>query len=144
MKRLRIDQRMSRSPNTPITPNTRPPNIALTESGLPHQCGTRSARPLDFGCRRQPVRQLTNDWALDTEPRWSPDGRTLYFSSDRTGITTSLPSVGNGTLDQVTNVRTEPLPPASIMPKIPYSLPSITTGDTVLLKCHSIGTNGLK
>ena len=33
-----------------------------------------------------PVRQLTNDMALDTEPRWSADGRTLYFTSDRTGV----------------------------------------------------------
>jgi TolB protein len=29
--------------------------------------------------------QLTQHWAIDTEPTWAPDGRTLYFTSDRGG-----------------------------------------------------------
>ncbi len=33
-----------------------------------------------------PVRRVTADEALDIDPTWSADGRTLYFSSDRTGI----------------------------------------------------------
>jgi hypothetical protein len=33
-----------------------------------------------------PVRRLTADLAADIDPRWSADGRTLYFSSDRTGV----------------------------------------------------------
>jgi Tol biopolymer transport system component len=31
------------------------------------------------------VRQLTNDFARDRAPRWSPDGRHIFFYSDRTG-----------------------------------------------------------
>jgi hypothetical protein len=34
----------------------------------------------------EPLRQLTADVAIDTEPAWSADGRWLYFSSDRSGI----------------------------------------------------------
>jgi TolB protein len=30
-------------------------------------------------------RQLTNHWAIDTEPAWSPDSKTVYFTSDRGG-----------------------------------------------------------
>jgi TolB protein len=33
----------------------------------------------------QVLRQLTTDAAIDTEASWSPDGRTLYFNSDRSG-----------------------------------------------------------
>ena len=32
------------------------------------------------------VRRITHDRALDTGPTWSPDGKRLYFSSDRSGI----------------------------------------------------------
>jgi TolB protein len=31
------------------------------------------------------LRQLTTDDAIDTEPEWSPDGRSIYFNSDRAG-----------------------------------------------------------
>lgn len=34
----------------------------------------------------EPYRRLTVDAASDIDPAWSPDGRTLYFSSDRTGV----------------------------------------------------------
>ncbi|HLF12152.1 MAG TPA: Tol-Pal system beta propeller repeat protein TolB [Gammaproteobacteria bacterium] len=33
----------------------------------------------------QVLRQLTNDAAIDTEAVWSPDGQTIYFTSDRAG-----------------------------------------------------------
>jgi TolB protein len=31
----------------------------------------------------QSLTRITNDPAVDTEPAWSPDGQTLYFTSDR-------------------------------------------------------------
>ncbi|MCU0683307.1 MAG: BamA/TamA family outer membrane protein [Polyangiaceae bacterium] len=56
--------------------------------------------------------EVTHDRALDVQPVWSPDGKTLYFSSDRTGIFNlyayDLPT---GALWQVTNVRTGALMP---------------------------------
>ncbi len=33
-----------------------------------------------------PWRRLTWDSALDVQPAWSPDGSTLYFASDRSGV----------------------------------------------------------
>ncbi len=40
--------------------------------------------------------RVTNDVFSDEEPRWAPDNKTIYFSSDRKGIlTTSDDSLGN-------------------------------------------------
>lgn len=51
------------------------------------------------------VTEITRDRAQDTGPEWSPDGQTLYFSSDRTGIANIYAyDVTHGTLRQVTNV----------------------------------------
>ena len=33
----------------------------------------------------QALTRITDDPAIDTEPFWSPDGRQLYFTSDRAG-----------------------------------------------------------
>ena len=33
----------------------------------------------------QELKRLTDDPAIDTEPSWAPDGRSLYFTSDRAG-----------------------------------------------------------
>ena len=33
----------------------------------------------------QELTRITDDPAIDTEPEWAPDGRTLYFTSDRAG-----------------------------------------------------------
>ncbi len=51
------------------------------------------------------ITAVTHDRALDTGPCWSSDGRTLYFSSDRTGIANIYAfSMTSGRLHQVTNV----------------------------------------
>jgi Tol biopolymer transport system component len=39
-----------------------------------------------FDTTTQKVRRLTHDRALDTNPHWSPNGRWIYFASDRTEI----------------------------------------------------------
>jgi len=59
------------------------------------------------------VRRLMKDRALDLTPTWSADGRTLYFSSDRTGIYNIYAmDVASGRLGQVTNVVAGALQPA--------------------------------
>src|SRR5690606_24080208 len=53
------------------------------------------------------VEQVTHDRALDQQPTFSPDGRFLFFTSDRTGIANIYALVrATGALYQVTNVRT--------------------------------------
>jgi len=49
--------------------------------------------------------RLMRDRALDTGPVWSPDGHSLYFSSDRTGIANLyVYDMRSGTTRQITNV----------------------------------------
>jgi Tol biopolymer transport system component len=51
------------------------------------------------------VREVTHDRAVDCGPAWSPDGRYLYFSSDRTGVFNVYAyEMATHTLSQVTNV----------------------------------------
>jgi len=48
---------------------------------------------------------VTHDRAIDQQPSWSPDGHTLFFTSDRTGIANVYAySLISGELAQVTNV----------------------------------------
>ncbi|HET8761635.1 MAG TPA: BamA/TamA family outer membrane protein, partial [Nitrospiria bacterium] len=48
---------------------------------------------------------VTHDRALDLTPNWSRDGRTLYFTSDRTGVYNVFAySLADGSLTQATNV----------------------------------------
>lgn len=56
---------------------------------------------------------ITHDRALDQQPAWSPDGHTLFFTSDRTGIANVYAySMVTGELRQVTNVVTGAYMPA--------------------------------
>ncbi len=53
------------------------------------------------------VLEITNDRATDRQPSWSPDGRTLYFSSDRSSVPNIYAfEIELGELRQVTRVRT--------------------------------------
>jgi TolB protein len=54
--------------------------LALTLSG---EQGNLDIFTLDLAT--QVLRQLTTDAAIDTEAAWSPDGRAIYFNSDRAG-----------------------------------------------------------
>ncbi|TNE92041.1 MAG: hypothetical protein EP330_03560 [Deltaproteobacteria bacterium] len=61
----------------------------------------------------KPLRRLTADQAPDRQPRWSADGRWLYFSSDRSGIPNIYAiEMATERLFQVTNVRTGALHPS--------------------------------
>ncbi len=60
-----------------------------------------------------PLRRLTADVATDRDPAWTPDGRYLLFSSDRTGIPNIFAiDAHTERLYQVTNVRTGAARPA--------------------------------
>ncbi|HVK87667.1 MAG TPA: DPP IV N-terminal domain-containing protein [Kofleriaceae bacterium] len=51
------------------------------------------------------IEEITRDRAIDMAPRWSPDGKTLYFDSDRTGISNLYAwDLEQRRLWQVTNV----------------------------------------
>ncbi len=51
--------------------------------------------------------ELWHDRAIDLQPTWSPDGKWLYFASDRTGISNIYAyELASGDLFQVTNVLT--------------------------------------
>jgi hypothetical protein len=68
---------------------------------------------LDAAGRLQ--RMVTDDHAIDGTPSWSPDGRYLVFSSDRTGIpnlyAAELVADGSTVLHQITNVLTGAVQP---------------------------------
>jgi TolB protein len=54
--------------------------LALT---LSRDAGNLDVHTLDLST--QVLRQLTTDDAIDTEATWAPDGRSIYFMSDRAG-----------------------------------------------------------
>jgi hypothetical protein len=57
--------------------------------------------------------EVTHDRSIDQQPVWSPDGKTLYFVSDRTGIANVYAyDVASRSLAQVTNVLTGAYMPA--------------------------------
>ncbi len=65
--------------------------------------GYRDVRVVDVESGE--IREITHDRALDTGPVFSPDGKLLYFSSDRTGIANLYAyELATGSLRQVTNV----------------------------------------
>lgn len=67
--------------------------------------GYRDIRIVDVRTGR--FEQVTRDRALDQQPTFSPDGRVLFFTSDRTGIPNIYAWVrDSGQLYQVTNVLT--------------------------------------
>jgi hypothetical protein len=73
--------------------------------------GFRDIRVVDVTTGR--FHELMHDRAVDMTPVWSPDGGTLYFSSDRSGIfNIHAYDLAARTFMQVTNVRTGAFMPA--------------------------------
>lgn len=73
--------------------------------------GFRDIRIVDV--RTGSFYEVTHDRALDQHPVWSPDGKTLYFVSDRTGIANVYAyDLESHALSQVTNVLTGAYMPA--------------------------------
>ncbi|MCS6900723.1 MAG: hypothetical protein RMJ98_13905 [Myxococcales bacterium] len=67
--------------------------------------GYRDIRIADVASRT--FVELNRDRAMDLQPSWGPDGKTLFFSSDRTGIHNIYAhDLETGKQWQVTNVRT--------------------------------------
>jgi len=67
--------------------------------------GYRDIRIAD--ARRGSFYEVTHDRAIDQQPTWAPDGKTLYFVSDRTGIANVFAyELSSQKLRQVTNVLT--------------------------------------
>ncbi len=65
--------------------------------------GYRDVRLLELASGT--VTEVTRDRAIDQQPTFSPDGRWLYFTSDRTGIANVFAyERASGALHQVTNV----------------------------------------
>jgi hypothetical protein len=67
--------------------------------------GYRDIRIVEVATGR--VREIMHDRAVDAQPSFTPDGKYVVFSSDRTGIPNIYAwETATGTLWQVTNVRT--------------------------------------
>jgi len=72
------------------------------------------------------ITEITHDRAIDTGPVFSPDGKKLYFSSDRTGISNVyVHDLASSALRQVTNVvmgafQAEPSPDGKHLAYIGY------------------------
>lgn len=65
--------------------------------------GYRDIQVIDLGTRE--ITHVTHDRAMDTGPAWSPDGKLLYFSSDRTGIANIYAwAPATGQITRITNV----------------------------------------
>jgi hypothetical protein len=87
--------------------------------------GYRDIRVVDIASGK--LYELWHDRAIEQQPAWSPDGRTLYFTSDRTGIANVYAyDLDTQKLHQVTNVLTgaympEPSPDGRALVYMGYS-----------------------
>ena len=97
-RRVLENERFDQVFNPRFSPDGRTLAISRWQRG-----GYRDIQLVDVETGR--VSAVTHDRAMDMSPCWSFDGRSLYFSSDRTGISNIFvfrPS--SGSLRQVTNV----------------------------------------
>jgi len=98
--------------------------------------GYRDIRVVDV--RSGAFYELMHDRAIDQQPTWSPDGKTLYFVSDRTGI----PNVfaydlsSHATL-QVTNVLVARTCPPSRTTGVSWCTSATVRGASICSRCRS-------
>jgi TolB protein len=76
--RIKVSSRAGINGAPSFSPDGR--KLALTLGGLD---GNLDIHVLDLGTRD--LRRLTTNRAIDTEGTWSPDGETIFFTSDRSG-----------------------------------------------------------
>jgi TolB protein len=76
--RIQVSNRPGINGSPAFSPDGR--KLALTLGGAD---GNLDIHVLDLASRN--VRRLTENRAIDTEATWSPDGRQIYFTSDRSG-----------------------------------------------------------
>ncbi len=78
-----------------------------------------------------PWRRITADTAIDRDPAWSPDGRYLYFTSDRSGVPSIYAlELATERLFKVTNVLTGAFGPAPHPDGKRLAFQYFTTGGT--------------
>ncbi|MCS6799266.1 MAG: hypothetical protein NZ898_12195 [Myxococcota bacterium] len=89
-----------------FSPDGRTVAVSIWQAG-----GWRDIALVDVETGR--LHRVTHDRAIDQGPAWSPDGRHLWFSSDRTGIANLyVHDLHTGTTWQVTNVLSGAYSPA--------------------------------
>jgi TolB protein len=76
--RIKVSSRAGINGAPAFSPDGR--QLVLTLGGVD---GNLDIHVLDLGSRQ--LKRLTTDRAIDTEGSWSPDGRMIYFTSDRGG-----------------------------------------------------------
>lgn len=93
-----------------FTPRFSPDGSAIAFSAW-RKGGSRDVAWIALRDRR--VRWVTQDRATDMQPEWSPDGGSLYFASDRSGISNIYRyDFATSALSQITNVTTGAFQPA--------------------------------
>ena len=86
-------------------------------------------------------RALTVDRAMDVDPRFTPDGRYLLWSSDRTGIYDVYAyELATAQLYQVTNVLSGAFQPTVSIDGSQLVFTGFTSGDSTSTRCRSIPT----
>jgi dipeptidyl aminopeptidase/acylaminoacyl peptidase len=96
--------RLKRVSDPRVSPDGRSVVFVLSETDLEANRRTTDLWILDLGTAGAVPRRLTQSPANDASPRWSPDGKSLYFVSTRSGSSQvwRLPLAG-GEASQVTN-----------------------------------------
>src|SRR5436190_3699069 len=77
--------RLERITDPQLSPDGRQLAFVQRQTDMDANKGRTSLWLLDLAPRRAAPRRLTGGKASDSSPRWSPDGRALYFISTRSG-----------------------------------------------------------